>query len=262
MDIPPDFDAAFLDWFRVTTETYWASYQTKAFEQYVARGTGGWDWQTGTRWVGGMSEAELNAAEARWLVRFPPDFRLFLSTLHTVDRPMVGAHFSEDNHLVPVERPSFYDWRPGLDGPPVSFEGLNGAFDWLCEGINFDIEHGLWLPSWGTRPATAEGCRQRLRELLAQAPKLLPLYEHRFLLAEPCRSGNPVFSIWQTDIIVYGLDLREYFLWEFAYLLFPTHADRVQHIGERWLTRWSPVHTGEPIPFWDELRAWRYRSQP
>jgi hypothetical protein len=263
MTIPPAFDQAFLDWFRSTTEAAWATYRPRTFDQYVADGTGGVDWQTGTRWVGGMTEAELAAVEARWSVRFPPDFRLFLHTLHTVDRPQVGAACVDSTRMDPVERSAFYDWRPGREGPPQPFQGLAGAFEWLFEGIMFDIEHdGLWLPSWGTRPSTAEGCSQHVRDVLERAPKLLPVYKHRYLLAEPCQAGNPVLSVWQTDIVVYGSNLREYFLWEFQDLLLPNREDRIHQLGPRYARRGAATYTGDPFPFWDELRAWRYRPRP
>lgn len=61
--------------------------------------------------------------------------------------------------------------------------------------------------------------KARIHELVAAAPRLLPIYSHRYLLAEPCRAGNPVFSVYQSDIIVYGTDLRTYLLHEFADLL-------------------------------------------
>lgn len=43
------------------------------------------------------------------------------------------------------------------------------------------------------------------------APVLIPVHGHRYLPAEPCEGGNPVFSIYQWDIIVYGRDLESYF---------------------------------------------------
>jgi len=63
-------------------------------------------------------------------------------------------------------------------------------------------------------------------------PKLLPIYGHRFLAAEPCRSGNPIFSIVQTDIVYYGANLPHYLLNEFIdrdYAL-PTHAQKIRKI--------------------------------
>jgi hypothetical protein len=47
-------------------------------------------------------------------------------------------------------------------------------------------------------------------------PKLLPIFGHRFLAAEPCRVGNPVLSIQQMDIVYYGCDLAQYLMHEFV----------------------------------------------
>src|SRR5258706_5810017 len=60
----------------------------------------------------------------------------------------------------------------------------------------------------------------RARSRLAQdkakeAPALVPVFAHRFLPAEPLLEGNPVLSVWQADIIYYGLDLVNYFLNQF-----------------------------------------------
>ncbi|MCP4084980.1 MAG: hypothetical protein GY745_08005 [Actinomycetia bacterium] len=45
---------------------------------------------------------------------------------------------------------------------------------------------------------------------MATAPMLIPVYAHRYLPSEPCRSGNPVLSVMQTDVIYYGQNLVEY----------------------------------------------------
>lgn len=100
MPIPPNVDAAFLDWFRSTTEAAWAAFHPPTFADWVARCAIGPTWQQGTRWLGGLSEQELAVAETRWSVRFPPDYRLFLATLHTVERPRRGAGYDDDEHRV------------------------------------------------------------------------------------------------------------------------------------------------------------------
>ncbi len=83
--------------------------------------------------------------------------------------------------------------------------------------MKFDIEHNdFWWEAWGKRPpALSEACA------IAQAkvegtPRLIPVYGHRYLPAEPASSGNPVFSVHQTDIIVYGRDLRTYLACDFG----------------------------------------------
>jgi len=62
-----------------------------------------------------------------------------------------------------------------------------------------------------------EQALDRVGQKIAEAPKLIPVYSHRFLPSEPLANGNPVLSVWQTDIIIYhGPDLESYFEREFG----------------------------------------------
>ena len=176
----------------------------------------------------GLSDDEIEQIERRWDLRFPPDYRLFLQRLHVPDRPLLGAHFAdkpartaresvlaraywdEEQDLVLEETPSFYNWLTDVDE-------LEDAFNWLVEGLEFDVEQNdLWEPAWGPRPQSAEERSARVRELVEAAPKLIPVISHRYLLAEPCAAGNPVLSVYQSDIIVYGEDLRGFLLHDLA----------------------------------------------
>jgi len=247
VEIPAGFTEQFLNWFRARTEAAWSMYQPWKFEDYVAAGVGGSDWQRGTRWVGGLSEEQIEQIERQWSLRFPPDYRLFLRVLHTIDRPRLGAFYNDDSpsHLVPCKRPSFYNWL-------VDKEALLGRFDWLVEGLQFDVEHSrLWLPGWGAKPSTLSAQKERVRALVAAAPRMIPVIEHRYLLADPCQSGNPVFSIYQSDIIDYGPDLRTYFLREFSRLL-DIDEDRWRKEREA-NTQRARQEAYEAIPFWGEI---------
>jgi hypothetical protein len=105
--------------------------------------------------------------------------------------------------------------------------------EWVLRGIEFDIEkNGLWLERWGKKPDTLSAALDIARKDFVTWPKLLPIYGHRFLAAQPCRSGNPIFSIMQTDIIYYGADLPHYLLNEFVdhdYSLH-THEQKIRRI--------------------------------
>jgi hypothetical protein len=200
-------DDAFLEWFRDATERAWAVHEPRTFEE-----VGGVDWQRGTRWLEGLSEPEIDEIERSWDLRFPPDYRLFLRRLHATDRPMRGALYSGTT-LVPAERPGFYNWH-------TDARAIRGALEDVIGGLVFDVEHNsLWRDGWGPRPASAAERETVVRERVAAAPKLAPLFQHRALVLEPCRAGNPVLSIHQSDIIVYGDDLRAYLLAEFSGLL-------------------------------------------
>jgi hypothetical protein len=237
--------------------------------EFVQGGAGGCAWQHGTLWLAGLSEDEIGQIERRWRIAFPPDYHLFLRRLHSLDRPMLCAgYLSEDEpphaaeargalatayveefaqYMALEEGPSFYNW---LTDTPA----LEARFARLWEGVQFDVEHnGLWLPSWGPKPATLEAQKARVRELVEEAPRLIPVFSHRYLLAEPCAVGNPVFSVWQSDIVVYGADLRDYLLFEFVGLLGVKreHAKALEREVHARVHAHFPGY--EAIPFWGEL---------
>lgn len=55
------------------------------------------------------------------------------------------------------------------------------------------------------------------KRALVSVPRLIPICSHRYMPDRPSESGNPVFSVYQTDIIYYGKDLMDYFCNEFGY---------------------------------------------
>ncbi len=161
----------------------------------------------------GLSDDEIAHAEARYGIRFPTDLRELLKT------------------ALPRGE-GFPNWRSGEEAM---------LRDWLempLEGVLFDVEHNdFWLPEWGPRPETLDEALRHAGELVAAAPRLIPIYMHRMIAGEPCREGNPVFSVHQTDIIHYGFDLADYLRHEFEL------PDREP---------WPAVV--RPIRFWDIAR--------
>lgn len=221
-DFPPRFDDTFLTWFRQRTEQAWSGGSPQR------------------RWLPGLSEEEIASIEQTWHVQFPPDYRLFLRRLHAVGEVVAGAAQGR-KQLMPMRKSAVvYNWL-------LDTKELRTAFAWPLEGLAFDLEHNdLWLPAWGERPQTADARRERLEQAVAAAPKLIPITGHRYLLGEPCQAGNPVLSVYQADIIIYGADLRHYLLVEFADLLgiAPHETMQQSRVASPWL--------GD-IPFWGEF---------
>ncbi len=159
--------------------------------------TGAWDDMVtrlrsqGVAFDAGLTDAEVAATEALFAFRFPPDLRAFLQTALPRGRRLP-------------------DWRAG-DAAELR--------DWLDlprQGVLFDVENnGFWLEEWGPRPETLADAKRVAEQVVATAPRLIPVYMHRMMPAEPHLPGNPVFSVHQTDIIVYGTDLRDYLSHEF-----------------------------------------------
>ncbi|MGA2068602.1 MAG: SMI1/KNR4 family protein [Thermoguttaceae bacterium] len=140
----------------------------------------------GIEFEAGLTDAEVAVAEARFAFRFPPDLRAFLQTA-----------------LPRGER--FPNWRSGKES------ALRDWIDLPRDGILFDIENnGFWLEDWGPRPRTLADAKRAASNLVAAAPKLIPICVHRMMPEEPHLPGNPVFSVHQTDIIYYGVDLADY----------------------------------------------------
>ncbi|WP_330279212.1 hypothetical protein OHO83_09655 [Streptomyces sp. NBC_00569] len=141
----------------------------------------------------GMSERELDQVEEHWGFRFAPEHRTLL-----------GAG-------LPTGGRSWPDWRDG-DAKDLA-ERLARPVD----GVLFDVEHnGFWHPEWDPRPAGTQDALALARTHLAKVPTMTPIYSHRYLLADPDRTGTPVLSMYQTDIIYYGTDLVDYFHHEFG----------------------------------------------
>jgi len=81
----------------------------------------------------------------------------------------------------------------------------------------FDIENNVfWPDSWGAKPASLTEAFEIAKQKIETAPKLIPVFGHRYLPDRPSLEGNPVFSVYQTDIIYYGSNLWNYFENEFS----------------------------------------------
>ncbi len=134
----------------------------------------------------GLSDEEIRAAEHRFDIRFPPDLRMFLQ-------------------LVVPRGKDLPNWRAPDDTE------VRRLLDWPREGILFDVRHGVWEREWGAKPGSIEKAIARVNALLDAAPRLIPIYAIRMIPMEPFWHGNPVFSVHETDVIIYGNDLVDYF---------------------------------------------------
>ncbi|MNI63440.1 hypothetical protein D3C73_1188120 [compost metagenome] len=80
----------------------------------------------------------------------------------------------------------------------------------------FDVKHNnFWIKEWGSKPDDFESAKNICTEHYLKAPKLIPIYSHRYIPQTPLEAGNPMMSVYQTDIIYYGENLNSYLLVEF-----------------------------------------------
>jgi hypothetical protein len=158
----------------------------------------------------GYSQHEIEGIQARWNLRFPPDL-IELLLLH---RPL-------------LEGPASFDWILS------DSTAIQGRLDWPFDSFWFDVVHsGIWWPTWGDKPASLDGQHERLKNIFAQAPRLIPLFGHRYIPEEPDERGNPVFSVYQTDVIYCGANLQD------------------------WLDRERDAYNKKPWPQIKDIRFW------
>lgn len=143
-----------------------------------------------------LSEPEITAVEETFGFRFGPVHRSLVAT------------------ALPVSH-GWWDWRNEDDAT------LRLIVNSPIDGILFDVAHdAFWPNSWGDLPGDpAEAARHRL----ADWPQLVPLCGHRFMLAGPAavtrdlaEPDAAVYSVYQSDVIVYGANLLDYAAREFG----------------------------------------------
>jgi hypothetical protein len=165
---------------------------------------------TQARWTKGYTQAELEKAQDRYGLVFPPDLFALLKR----KRPVEGHDWTDDASI-----------RRALALP--------------LERLLISVERGqIWWPEWGEEPRSTRARKEVLRDVVSRAPKLIPLIAHRYLPEQPHEAGNPVFSIFYTDAVYFGANLKDYFEREFG----------------DWHVRNQPWPKPiKRIPFWSDL---------
>lgn len=250
MNIIPEDINTFLYWVKERTETFWTNVSDLINE--LEDDT----WFHGAKWIG-MEESQIDEIESKYIVKFTPEHRAFLRILHTIDRkkPLTEDHvFETPDGVLITEQSFFYNWF-------TDDSEIRMMLDWPYRTILQDVPNRTWLNSWGEKPQSSQERERIFEQWYQQAPKLLPLYAHRFLISEPQDGGNPVLSVWGSDTIVYGWDLRSYLLDELKVELGLTESyfnEEYQEwdyrsVKEAQLIRDYGFAANKEIPFWGEL---------
>ena len=181
--------------------------------------------EKGVCFESGLTDDEVIGVETKFDFRFPPDLKLCLQiALPSTDR--------------------FVNWRLALKSEEEADKVIE-RFDWPLDGMLFDLKaNDLWIDSWGAKPKTYEEKELIVKEKYLTYPKLIPIYSHRYIPSHPHEAGNPVFSVYQMDIIYYGYDLATYFANEFDFELteeFELLENPKRNIDfwSKWVDDWS-----------------------
>ena len=110
----------------------------------------------------------------------------------------------------------------------------------------FDIEkNSFWREVWGDKPNSIQERKKIAEQCYLTYPKLIPVYSHRYIPASPELEGNPIFSVYQMDIIYYGNDLLHYFQEEFN--LEKGRVSAYEEYPNRKIEFWSDIAEDEDL---------------
>lgn len=238
----PENNKEFLHWFKERSETIWSQDSKKEY------------WCHNAKWIG-LTDAEIDEVEIKYDLKFSEEHREFLRILHTVDRKeIVEREISEEEppydyiETIEEEATFFYNWK---SEDKADVEEIKKRLNWPYETIFQDIQgsNKVWLKCWGEKPENVEEQKLVFEEWYEKAPKLMPLYGHRFLVNDFNKKENPVLSVWGSDTIVYGWNLRHYLLNELGYLL---NLDREELYEKIFKKEFEKAKTKD-ISHWKEI---------
>ena len=143
--------------------------------------------ETGVCFSSGLTNDTLAKVEKTYEICFPDSLKGFYLT---------ALPISVEN----TEFPRWDDFSP--KNIAVIRQRISAPYQWLKQ----DIERGFWLSAWDGKT---------IDELLETAPKLIPIYSHRYvpMLNHP---NPPVISTVGRDTVCYGVSLEDYLLREFC----------------------------------------------
>lgn len=183
----------------------------------------------------GLSDAEVQEIEARYAIIFPPDLR----ALFSIGLPVgsVAPEPPREGEYRGATPSEFPNWRHRDETK------IRERLTWPLESALFDVRvANFWLRTWPARPESLDGALAVASEQIAKVAPLVPIYAHRYIPSIPDEARNPVFSVYQTDVIYYGADLEDYFEDEFF--------DQQNTFHKAGGTRLKKTRF---VPFWSDL---------
>lgn len=107
----------------------------------------------------------------------------------------------------------FYNWK---DFSLSNIEHIKSAIKRPENDLIELVDEIYWCDDWGEEPLDENEKAEIINDLLKKAPKLIPIFKHRYLPFYADNKSNPVFSIHGTDVIYYGDGLLSYLQIEFG----------------------------------------------
>ncbi len=239
----PESLTDFLYWIKETTEAYWSKLPAEK-KMY------------GAKWLP-LTEEQIDTLESKYSLKFYIEHRAFLKILHTINKQ---KEFDEDHQNIegPSYPPSlFYNWITETDWIENRLAFIEDFFTYLIKEPK-----NRWLQSWGPCPDSEEERVQIFKEWYRNAPDLIPLRAHTYLMADGGTGLKPVLSVYGFDTIVMAWSLRHFLIREYAEELGLTaiyydedsevYTDLIKGVPEIDMLQTIKLDEAE-IPYWKEV---------
>jgi hypothetical protein len=166
----------------------------------------------------GMKIGQINAVENTYGITFPTS----LADFYSCGVPMPKAPLSD-----------FPDWN-NLD--PQNISDIKKRISAPIDNLRYAVKKDFWINAWGERPENDKDALAIFDSLAEKAPKLIPIYSHRYIPLIEGVDDPPIISAAGRDIIYYGCNLSDYMNREFVSTKTPIDPDKIIS-----------------IPFWSDI---------
>jgi len=146
----------------------------------------GFQIQPNTKFLKGISRKEIDQLELLFGFDFPWEYREMLLIFSNIDTNLISINLEDESDIEYSKDDFFYNY-------PNDYEKSR----WIINEINenkFEAEKAL----------TEEGFD------VSKIIGFIPMHHHRVLVVFENRYLSPVISVWGSDIIMFGNNLREY----------------------------------------------------
>ena len=160
----------FFVWLKESSERYWENIEIK-------KGIFGFQTQSKTKWLAGLSEKKIKEYEKELGFLFPEIYKLYLQNMNGTDKPAINIYGHSETVAYASE---YYSY-------PRDLEIVKDKIKWIYE--EFSINEEIVLSE--------------------KIPHIIPIVGHRFLIADNC-VNNPILSIYGIDSILYAPNLESF----------------------------------------------------
>ena len=173
---------------------------------------------SGIHFSKGLTKSEIDRIEEIYNIRFPKSLIDFYS---------LGLPLSKDDQNV------FPNWADFSD---ANITKIKERIQSPIKNLIYDIKNRFWLSAWGKRAESEDDAIKQFEEVSSIAPKLIPIYSHRYTVWLEGIDDPPVISAVGCDIIYYGCNLTQYLQNEFLF-------DNKINVSDKCIY----------IPFWSDI---------